>query len=80
MRRPRIFAPYAEKALALVPDLAEAHTALAGAYWNDWKWDESEREFQKSAEAQLQSGGCAPLVWTLTLPGWESIPRRRSLK
>jgi len=39
---------YAEKALALVPDLAEAHTALAGAYWNDWKWDESEREFQKA--------------------------------
>jgi Tfp pilus assembly protein PilF len=39
---------YAEKALALVPDLAEAHTALAGAYWNEWKWDESEREFQKA--------------------------------
>jgi serine/threonine protein kinase len=57
---------YAEKALALVPELAEAHTALAGAYWNEWKWDESEREFPKSAEAQLQSGGCAPLVWTLT--------------
>jgi len=39
---------YAEKALALVPELAEAHTALAGAYWNEWKWDESEREFQKA--------------------------------
>jgi len=41
---------YAEKALALAPDLAEAHAALAGAYWNDWKWAEAQREFKRALE------------------------------
>jgi len=34
----------------LAPDLAEAHAALAGAYWNDWKWAEAQREFKRALE------------------------------
>jgi len=41
---------YSEKALALAPDLAEAHAALAGAYWNDWKWAEAQSEFKRALE------------------------------
>ena len=41
---------YAEKALASAPDLAEAHTALAGAYWNEWKWTDAQSEFKRVLE------------------------------
>ena len=40
----------AEKALALDDQLAEAHSALAGAYWSDWKWDDADREFKRALE------------------------------
>jgi eukaryotic-like serine/threonine-protein kinase len=41
---------YADKALAIEPDLAEAHTALAGAFWNDWKWADAQREFKRALD------------------------------
>jgi serine/threonine protein kinase/Tfp pilus assembly protein PilF len=41
---------YADKALALSPDLAEAHTALAGAYWNEWKWSDAQKEYKRALE------------------------------
>ncbi len=40
----------AEKALAINANLADAHNALAGAYWNDWKWEDAEREFKRALE------------------------------
>jgi serine/threonine protein kinase/Tfp pilus assembly protein PilF len=40
----------AEKALALDPTLADAHNALAGADWNEWRWDDAEREFKRALE------------------------------
>jgi serine/threonine-protein kinase len=40
----------AEKTLALDPNLAEAHAMLAGAYWNEWKWEDAEREFKRAIE------------------------------
>jgi tetratricopeptide (TPR) repeat protein len=40
----------AEKALALDPQLPEAHLALASFYWDDWDWAAAERDFQKTLE------------------------------
>jgi DNA-binding winged helix-turn-helix (wHTH) protein/TolB-like protein/Tfp pilus assembly protein PilF len=36
----------AEKAIAIDPDLADAHAALAAVYGDyDWRWDDAEREY-----------------------------------
>jgi TolB-like protein/DNA-binding SARP family transcriptional activator len=41
----------AERALALDPDLAEAHTARANTLLNyEWNWPEAEREFRRATE------------------------------
>ena len=41
----------AQKALALAPQLAEAHLALAnGPYEDNWEWSKSEAEFRKTLE------------------------------
>ena len=40
----------AEKALAIDSSLAEAHTVLAGASWNEWKWEDAEREFKRALD------------------------------
>jgi serine/threonine-protein kinase len=41
----------AERALAIDPDLAEAHTSLAFIkLQNDWNWPEAEREFRRALE------------------------------
>jgi TolB-like protein/Tfp pilus assembly protein PilF len=40
----------ATKALELDNSLAQAHTALGGAYTNIWQWDKAEQEFKKSLE------------------------------
>jgi non-specific serine/threonine protein kinase len=40
----------AEKALAIDPNMAEGHALLAGAYWNEWKWKDAEREFKRAIE------------------------------
>ena len=45
----------AEKALAIDPTLADAHSALAGADWNEWKWDDAEREFKRALELSPNS-------------------------
>ncbi len=39
-------AEIARRAIALDPSLAEAHSALAHAYFNLWKWPEAEAEFK----------------------------------
>src|SRR5262249_14819358 len=39
----------AERALALDPGSAEAHTAMAFAFYKfGWKWDDADREFQQA--------------------------------
>lgn len=40
----------AEKALAIEPNLAEAHNDMAAAYWNDWNWAKAEGEFKRALE------------------------------
>jgi serine/threonine protein kinase/Tfp pilus assembly protein PilF len=45
----------AEKVLAIAPDLADAHTILAGSYWNNWKWDEAENEFKRALQLDPHS-------------------------
>lgn len=42
--------PAARKAVELDPQLAEAHSALAGALAHEFKWDEAEREFQRGLQ------------------------------
>jgi serine/threonine protein kinase len=38
-------------ALEIVPDLGEAHTALAAVLWlHDWRWPEAQLEFKRSLE------------------------------
>jgi eukaryotic-like serine/threonine-protein kinase len=38
-------------ALEIVPDLGEAHTALAAVLWlHDWRWSEAQLEFKRSLE------------------------------
>ena len=41
---------FAEKALALDPQLAEPHTTLAFVYENSWQWAEAEKEFKRAIE------------------------------
>lgn len=41
----------AEKALALDPDLADAHAALASVYGDsEWRWADAEREYRRALE------------------------------
>ncbi|HET8773199.1 MAG TPA: winged helix-turn-helix domain-containing protein, partial [Thermoanaerobaculia bacterium] len=47
----------AAKALALDPQLAEAHASLASILSDyDWKWDEAEREYQRALALDPNSG------------------------
>ncbi len=46
----------ARKALQLDDTLPEAHTALAMVLMQDWRWDESNREFQRALELNPSSG------------------------
>ncbi len=41
---------YAERALAIDPQLAEPHATLAATYDNSWQFAESEKEFKKAIE------------------------------
>ena len=41
---------YAEKALSISPDLPEAHTALAGALMDMFRWQEGEREYERALQ------------------------------
>jgi len=54
MPKPEAYArskEYAEEALHLDKDLAEAHTVLGGIlYWNEWKWEEARKELQLAVE------------------------------
>jgi len=45
----------AEKALTIEPSLADAHSVLAGSFWNDWKWSEAESEFKRALELDPRS-------------------------
>jgi tetratricopeptide (TPR) repeat protein len=40
----------AEKALSLDDQLASAHFVMAGAYYQEWRWQDSEKEFQRGLE------------------------------
>jgi len=40
----------AEKALALDPNLADAHLSLGGVKLNDWDWQGAEREYRRAIE------------------------------
>lgn len=40
----------AEKALRLDDQLASAHFVMAGAYYQEWRWQDSEKEFQRGLE------------------------------
>ncbi len=40
----------AAKAIELDGTLAEAHLALAAAYWNAWQWADAEQEFKRTLE------------------------------
>jgi TolB-like protein/Flp pilus assembly protein TadD len=46
----------ARKALQLDDTLPEAHTALAMVLMQNWRWDESDREFQRALELNPSSG------------------------
>src|SRR5262245_24055063 len=60
----------AERALALDPDLAEAHTSLAWIGLADWNWPEAEREFLRALE--LDPTQVLPRIyhsWLMVLQG-----------
>jgi TolB-like protein/DNA-binding winged helix-turn-helix (wHTH) protein len=40
----------AEKALQLDDQLASAHFVMAGAYYQEWRWQDAEKEFQRAFE------------------------------
>ena len=46
----------ADKALALAPQLPEAHLALASCYWSNWDWTLAEQEFNKTIELNPSLG------------------------
>ena len=41
---------YAERALAIDPQLAEPHATLGAMYDNSWQWADSEKEFKRAIE------------------------------
>lgn len=47
--RPRVIAA-AQRALALDPELAEAHTVLANVLQQEWDWAEAEAEYKRALE------------------------------
>jgi TolB-like protein/Flp pilus assembly protein TadD len=47
--RPKVM-DYARKALALDPDLVEAHVALANVLQEEWHWTEAEAEYKRALE------------------------------
>ena len=47
--RPKV-TDYARKALALDPDLVEAHVALADVLQEEWHWSEAEAEYKRALE------------------------------
>jgi len=74
VKKPRVALAYAsaaaERALALEPDLAEAHTSLALIKLANWNWPEAEREFRYA----LQIDGTQVLAriyhsWLMVLRG-----------
>ena len=46
----RLAMPAARKAVELGPQLADAHGAMAAALFNEFKWNEAEKEFQRALE------------------------------
>jgi serine/threonine-protein kinase len=60
-----------ERALAIDPDLAEAHTSLASIrLHNDWNWVEAEREFRRALELDpMQTLPRIYRSWLLVLQG-----------
>jgi serine/threonine-protein kinase len=75
VQRPRTaFASASEavdRALAIDPDLAEAHTSLASIrLHNDWNWPEAEREFRRALELDpMQTLPRIYRSWLLVLQG-----------
>jgi serine/threonine protein kinase/tetratricopeptide (TPR) repeat protein len=60
----------AERALAIDPDLAEAHTSLAFIKLHDWDWPEAVREFRRALE--LDPAQTLPRLyhsWIMVLQG-----------
>jgi len=60
-----------ERALAIDPDLAEAHTSLASIrLHNDWDWVEAEREFRRAVELDpMQTLPRIYRSWLMVLQG-----------
>jgi tetratricopeptide (TPR) repeat protein len=60
-----------ERALAIDPDLAEAHTSLASIrLHNDWNWPEAEREFRRALGLDpMQTLPRIYLSWLMMLQG-----------
>jgi len=60
-----------ERALAIDPELAEAHTSLASIrLHNDWNWPEAEREFRRALELDpMQTLPRIYLSWLMVLQG-----------
>ena len=61
----------AERALAIDPDLPEAHTSLAFIrVSNDWNWPEAEREFRRALDLDpTQTLALLYLSWLMVLQG-----------
>ena len=53
----------AERALAIDPDLPEAHTSLALINLGDWDWPEAERQFARALELD-PSQAMARIYWS----------------
>ncbi|HZD31251.1 MAG TPA: winged helix-turn-helix domain-containing protein [Candidatus Angelobacter sp.] len=47
----------ARKALELDPELADAHTLLAGVYQEQWKWAEAESEYKRALDLNPNDAG-----------------------
>lgn len=75
VQRPRTAFAFAtaavERALAIDPDLAEAHTSLASIrLHNDWNWAEAEREFRRALELDpMQTMPRIYRSWLMVLQG-----------
>ena len=54
--RPKV-TEFARKALALDPDLVEAHVALANVLQEQWHWTEAEAEYKRALELNPNNAG-----------------------
>ena len=67
LQKPRLAfanaAAAAERALAIDPDLPEAHTSLALVNLGDWDWPEAERQFTRALELD-PSQAMARIYWS----------------